>query len=71
MHIGAAIFFGWVALLVVYLSIRNIWVYNQRIKMIDRDFNTYMRLPSYNAMMVGHGFWRWDIEYFIKLGDGR
>jgi len=71
MDIGAGIFLGWVVFLCGYLFIRNIWVYNQRMKMIDKDYKTYKKLPSYDAMMVGRGFWRWDIEYFIKLGEGK
>ncbi len=53
----------------VYFAIRNHWVYTQRLKLIDEDFDTYRKLPSYDAMMIGRGFWRWDIEYFIRLGE--
>ena len=59
------------AVVCVYSLIRNNWVLEQRITLIENDYQAYGKLPSYNAMLYGHGFWRWDIEYFIKLGDGK
>jgi hypothetical protein len=52
-------FFG-----LLFAQYRNIWVYNQRIKLIHTSFDTYDDYLSYNEMM--HKFWVWDIEKLKK-----
>ena len=54
-----------------YSLARNNWVLRKRLNLIDTDYHAYKKLPSYTQMLYGHGFWRWDIEYFIKLGEGK
>ena len=48
----------------IFIGIRNNWVYNNRIKLISDDWETYQKLPSYDQMMFK--FWVWDINKFIK-----
>jgi len=48
----------------VFIWIRNNWVYKNRIKLIDDDWEAYKKLPSYDQMMFK--FWVWDINKFIK-----
>lgn len=58
-------------LILIYILVRNNWVYTQRIKLIDEDFCKYKQLPEYDEMLIGHGFWKWDINYYLKdLSDG-
>ena len=47
-----------------YMFVRNEWVYRQRTRMIDRDIDQYMRLPSYDRMLYGR-WWIWRIEDFL------
>lgn len=51
--------------IVAYVNIRNQWVYEQRIRLVLKDMETYHKLPSYNHMLYGHGFWKWDINYYL------
>ncbi len=46
------------------LSIRNQWVYNTCVDMIDEDYEKYKLLPSYNYML--YRFWIWDVEVFLS-----
>jgi len=59
-------------LICVYALIRNEWVCKKRIEILDRSvwngrcYAPYDYLPSYDEMLGGHGFWRWDIGYYIR-----
>jgi hypothetical protein len=46
---------------------RNNWVYKVRLKMIDDDYETYHRLPSYDYMC--DCWWIWDVKKFIDKKD--
>ena len=48
----------------VFIWIRNKWVYKNRIKLINDDWESFKKLPSYDQMMFK--FWVWDINKFIK-----
>lgn len=48
----------------VFIWIRNVWVYKNRIKLLRDDYETYQKLPSYHQMMFK--FWVWNINKFIK-----
>lgn len=48
-----------------YLLKRNNWVYRQRTKLLERDLESYHRLPSYDDMLYRHPF-TWDISKFLK-----
>jgi hypothetical protein len=50
--------------LCAYMIIRNQWVYRNRLKLLNNDWDTYKKLPSYHAMM--RRFWIWDINKFIN-----
>jgi len=52
------------SIIALFMLHRNNWVYCKRIAMIDKDFETYKKLESYNLMMLK--FWIWDINKFIK-----
>ena len=54
----------------IYALNRNVWVYKQRIKLLHEDIELYDKLPSYKEMVEGHGFWRWDIKYYLPK-EGR
>lgn len=47
----------------LFMLQRNEWVYRVRSKMIDEDWATYQRLPTYDAMMSR--FWVWDVRAFL------
>jgi len=47
-----------------YALIRNQWVYDNRMKLLEEDYSTYKKLPSYSDMLEGHGFWQWDIRKY-------
>lgn len=46
-----------------FMMVRNFWVYRARKKLIWDDHDTYLRLPSYGAMMWR--FWVWDVRRFL------
>lgn len=48
----------------IFILIRNEWVYKNRIKLINDDWESFKKLPSYDQMMFK--FWVWDINKFIK-----
>lgn len=48
----------------VYALVRNEWVYRERLRMIDRDLEQYLRLPSYEVMMWRR-WWVWRVEDFL------
>lgn len=43
---------------------RNTWVCRERIKLIDKDYAKYKKLPSYETMLWGDKFWRFDINIY-------
>lgn len=47
-----------------YMLVRNEWVYRERMRMIDRDFEQYLRLPRYEVMMWCR-WWVWRVEDFL------
>lgn len=55
------------ALACIYMLIRNQWVFDNRIKILNRSHLEYSRLPSYDTML--NRFWVWDIEKF--KGEGQ
>lgn len=57
-------------IILIYALARNEWVYKERIKLMYDNISLYEKLPSYDEMLYGHGFWRWDINYYLK-GKGR
>lgn len=67
MSLGILIVVGCIELGVLAYALRRTdWVFEQRMRLIDEDFNAYRRLPSYDKMLRGHGFWRWDINYYLR-----
>lgn len=48
----------------LYVLHRNNWVYNQRMRLIHEDWDSYQRLPSYDDMMKK--FWIWDVKKFYE-----
>lgn len=55
----------------VYIFIRNFWVCSRRSEILENSkwegfiHKPYDLLPSYNEMLIGHGFWIWDIKYYL------
>ena len=47
----------------VYMLFRNQWVYNQRIYLINTNFDLYLKLPTYDCMMFK--FWVWNVDKFL------
>lgn len=43
---------------------RNQWVFTARARILDDDLVTFLRLPSYNYMMLH--FWCWNIDSFLS-----
>lgn len=58
--------------LVIYIPIlffalyRNNWVLRERLKMIKSNLDKYKMLPSYNEMLWGDKFWKFDINIYFK-----
>lgn len=50
--------------IVVFILIRNEWVYRKRVKILREDSDKFYRLEDYDEMM--YRFWIWDVEKFIK-----
>lgn len=45
--------------------IRNAWVYQQGMKILNRDgLREFDRLPSYGVMVCR--FWVWDVRKFLR-----
>ena len=59
------ILYGLLAALFALMWIRNEWVYEARVKMINAGMDEYRRLPSYTRMMVI--FWVWDVRRFQSV----
>lgn len=53
-----------IMLFCVFMIVRNIWVCEERVNLIDSDFISYKRLPSYDVMLGK--FWIWDVKKFLK-----
>lgn len=51
-------------LILIFLFIRNEWAYRERIKLLNSNFDLYLKLPSYNKIIFS--FWIWNINKFIK-----
>ncbi|MFA7287425.1 MAG: hypothetical protein WC055_00950 [Melioribacteraceae bacterium] len=55
-----------------YALIRNQWVFNQRRKIINSstfengEFHPFSDLPTCEEMLDGHGFCKWDINYYLS-----
>lgn len=47
-----------------FLLLRNDWIYKELVNLIDSDFISYKRLPSYDVMLWK--IWVWDIKKFLK-----
>jgi hypothetical protein len=47
----------------VFLGIRNQWVFRQRRKLMESNFETFKKLPSYEKMVWR--WWVWDIYKFL------
>lgn len=47
----------------ISLLVRNEWVFNARMKMIEDDYAKYETLEKYEVMMKK--FWIWDVEKFV------
>ena len=50
----------------LYAFIRNNWVCNIRIKMLAEDRNAYNKFPPHKEMVEGHGFWIWNVNYYLN-----
>ena len=54
-----------------YILIRNEWVCRKRLEVLressfdGKNLIPYDNLPPYDEMLSGHGFWRWDVEYYL------
>jgi hypothetical protein len=59
-------FYAIMALFVIFLFIRNEWVFRKRIGLIP-NYLEYKKLPSYDYMMWH--FWIWDIEKFKEVNN--
>ena len=57
-------------LFTVFISVgiyRNKWVYKERSKLLKKNFDDYMTLPSYNEMFNGCGWYKkWNIKNYIN-----
>ena len=59
-------------ILLFYILIRNEWVFRKRVEVLQessfdgKNLIPYDNLPSYEGMLWGHGFWRWDIKYYLS-----
>lgn len=59
-------------ILVCYFLIRNEWVCRKRVEVLlessfdGKNLIPYDNLPLYDEMLWGHGFWRWDIKYYLS-----
>jgi len=49
----------------ILMSVRNEWVYRNRMRLIDESLDQYDSLPSYNQMFIK--FWIWDVNKFLEL----
>ena len=61
MHILLLIFVA-IFVFVIFMQIRNFWVFKIRTKILDRSIDEYEELPSYHYMLCH--FWIWDINKF-------
>lgn len=58
-----------------YALLRNSWVYKQRNKILrsstfdGKEFIPYSSLPAYGEMVDSHGFWIWDINYYLSKNE--
>jgi len=53
--------------LLLYLMVRDKWVFKVHMFFVThKTLNEYEKLPSYDDMLRGHGFWRWDVNYFLR-----
>ena len=48
----------------VFMLFRNSWVFKNRIRMIDEDYEKYHCLQDYNYIL--NRFWIWDFDKFLK-----
>jgi hypothetical protein len=60
-------FYAIMAFCAIFLLIRNEWVFRKRISVIENNYQSYKKLPSYDYMMWH--FWIWDIEKFKEVNN--
>ncbi len=53
-----------ILIFLLYLHIRNLWVYDQRSELLRKSLREYDTYKDYDTMMIK--FWVWDIEKFKK-----
>ena len=52
------------SLSIVYVFFHNNHILDKRIEMLNHDYESYLKLPSFRYMTKR--FWIWDIKKFIK-----
>ena len=50
----------------IYALFRMRWASKQVIFLLLHDLDSYSVLPHEEIIAIGHGFWRWDIQYFVR-----
>jgi len=50
--------------LLLFIIIRNNWVFNNRTRILKSDYKKYNKLLPYNDMLFR--FWVWDVNKLIK-----
>lgn len=57
-------------LIILYAIIRNEWVYRERRRILfGPHASQYALLPRHTEMTLGHGFWKWNIEYYLSTTE--
>lgn len=55
----------WLPIIIgIFFILRVDKVYQYRVHLIWNDFDTYLKLPSFDEMVLK--FWVWDFDKFIK-----
>lgn len=54
------IILGLILIICLFFMYRNYWVYIKRGQILDKDYNEFKKLISYDAMFWR--FWIWDIN---------
>lgn len=58
------------AIIMMFLFLRNEWVWKIRLKVIHKERNLYQYLPSSEEMIYKY-FTHWSYDYFINLAQQR
>lgn len=54
----------WICFVVAgYFIVRNECVYQYRIHLIEKDYDRYLKLPSYHTMVLKY-WWKWNFKDF-------